>query len=86
MSLTWHKVPEQFGIGFYHLDDLSEIIDAVLREGGYRLFAWTEDGETPIFRIHLDADFMHQALVLAEHFDDTAECEDVVCSGQGQAA
>jgi hypothetical protein len=38
MSVSWRIAPEQVGIGFDHLDQLSEIIDAMTREGRYRLF------------------------------------------------
>jgi hypothetical protein len=41
------------------------------------VFAWAEDGEAAVFRIRIDADFLQQVLVLAEHFGDTADCEDV---------
>ena len=86
MSLTWRIAPEQVGIGFDHLDELSETIDAVVREGRYRLFTGAEDGEAAVFRIHIDTDFLQQVLVLAEHFGDTADCEDVAYPGHGQAA
>jgi len=86
MSLTWCIAPEQVGISFDHLDELGEIIDAVVREGRYRLFPGTEDGEAAVFRIHIDTDFLQQVLVLAEHFGDTADCEDVAYAGHGQAA
>ena len=86
MSLAWRIVPEQVGIGFDHLDDLSEIIDAVVCEGRYCLFTGTEDGEAAVFRIHLDTDFLQQVFVLAEHFGDTADGEDVAYPGHGQAA
>ena len=86
MSLTWRIVSEQVGIGFDHLDELSEIIDAVLREGRYRLFSGAEDGEAAVFRIHIDTDFLQQVLVLAEHFGDPADCEEVAYPGHGQAA
>jgi hypothetical protein len=33
MSLTWRIAPEQVGIGFDHLDQLREIVDAGVREG-----------------------------------------------------
>ena len=86
MSLTWRMVSEQVGIGFDHLDELSEIIDAVVREGRYRLFTGAEDGEAAVFRIHFDTDFLQQVLVFAEHFGDPADCEDVAYPGHRQAA
>jgi hypothetical protein len=86
MSLRWRISPEQVGIGFDHLDQLSEIIDAVAGEGRYRLFPGTEDGEAAIFRIHIDTDFLQQVLVLIEHFGDAGDCEDVAYPGHGQAA
>ena len=45
-----------------------------------------EDGEATVFRIHFDADFLQQVLVLAEHFGDTADGEDVADPSHGQAA
>ena len=42
-------MPEQVGIGFDDFDELSEIFDAVVREGRYRLFGGPEDGETAVF-------------------------------------
>jgi hypothetical protein len=86
MSLTWRIVPEQVGIGFDDLDELSEIVDAVLREGRYRLVAGAEDSEAAVFGIHIDTDFLQQVLVFTEHFGDTADCEDVAYAGHGQAA
>ena len=86
MSLTGRIAPEQVGIGFDHLDERSEIIDAVGREGRRRLFPEAEDGETAVFGIHIDTDFLQQVLVLAEHFGDTADCEDLAYPGHGQAA
>ena len=86
MSLTWRIAPEQVGIGFDHFDELSEIIDAVVREGRYRLFTGAEDGEAAVSRIHIDTDFLQQVFVLAEHFGDTADCEDVAYPGHDQAA
>jgi hypothetical protein len=65
MSLSWRIAPERVGIDFDHLDQLSEIIDAVAREGRYRLFPGAEDGGAAIFRIHFDTDFLQQVLVLA---------------------
>ena len=53
MSLTWRIAPEQVGIGFDPLDELSEIIDAVVREGRYRLFTGTENGEAAVGIEHL---------------------------------
>jgi hypothetical protein len=41
------------------------------------------DGEAAIFRIHFDTDFLQEVLVLAEHFGDTADCEDVAYPGHG---
>ena len=73
MSVRWRIAPEQVGIGFGHVDELSEIIDAVVREGRYRLFTRPEDGEAAVFRIHFDTDFLQQVLVLAKHFGDTAD-------------
>lgn len=86
MSVRWRVAPEQVGIGFGHVDQLSEIIDAVAREGRYRLFPRPDDDEAAIFRIHIDTDFPQQVLVLAEHFGDPAECEDVAYPSHGQAA
>jgi hypothetical protein len=77
MSLTWRIAPEQVGIGFDHLGEFSETIDAVVHEGRCRPFTGTEHGEAAVFRIHIDTDFLRQVLVLAEHFGDTADCEDV---------
>ena len=54
MSLTWRIAPEQLGIGFDHLDELSEIIDVIMREGHYRLFTGAEDGEATVFRVQID--------------------------------
>jgi len=86
MSLAWRLVPEQVRIGFDHLDELGEIVDAVVGESRYCLFTGTEDGEAAVFRIHLDADFLQQVFVLAEYFGDTADGEDVPYPGHGQAA
>ena len=86
MSLAWRIVPEQVGIGFDHLDELGEIVDAIVPESRYRLFTEVEDGEAAVFRIHLDTNFLQQVLVLAEHFGDTADGEDVAYPGHGQAA
>jgi len=86
MSLAWRIAPEQTGIGFDHLDELSEIIDAVGREGRYRLFPGAENGEAAVLRVHIGTDFLQQILVLAEHFGDPADCEDVAYPGHGQAA
>lgn len=74
------------GIIFVHSDKLSEIIDTTIREGRYCLFTDAEDRETAVFRIHFDADFLQPILVLAEHFGDTADCEDAADSGHDQAA
>ena len=68
MSLTWRIAPEQVGFGFVDFDEFSEIIDAEVCEGRYRLFAGAEDDETTVFRVHFDADVMQPVLVLAEHF------------------
>jgi hypothetical protein len=86
MSLAGRIAPEQVGIGFDHLDELGEIVDAVVGESRYCLFIWVEDGEAAVFGIHLDADFLQQVFVLAEHFGDTADGEDVAYPGHGQAA
>ena len=86
MSLTWRIAPEQVGIGFVDFDEFSEIIDAEVCEGRYRLFAGAEDDEATVFRVHFDADFMQPVLVLAEHFGDTGDGEDVTYPGHGQAA
>jgi hypothetical protein len=77
---------KQVGIGFDDLDELSEIVDAVVREGRYRVVTGAEDSEATIFRIHVGTDFLRQVLVFAEHFGDTADCEDVTYAGHGQAA
>jgi hypothetical protein len=86
MLLAWRIAAEQIGIGFDHLDELSEIITAFVCEGGCRPFSGAEDGDAAVFRIHVDADFLQQVLVLAEHFGDPADCEDVAYPGHGQAA
>ncbi len=86
ISLAWRIALEQVGIGFNDLDEFGEIIDAVVREGRYCLFTGTEDGEAAVFRIHLDTDFLQQVFVLAEHFGDTADCEDEAYPGHDQAA
>ena len=39
MSPALRIEPAQVGVGIDHFDELSEIIDAVAREGRYRFFA-----------------------------------------------
>ena len=85
-SLGRRVATEQVGVGFVHLDERSEILDAEGCEGRYRLFTGAEDGETAVFRIHFVADLMQPILVLAEHFGDTGDGEDVAYPGYGQAA
>ena len=36
-SLWWRVATEQIGVGFVHLDELDEIVDAGACEGRYRL-------------------------------------------------
>ena len=86
MSLTWRIAPEQARVGFIYFDELGEIIDAVVREGRYCFFAYAEDSEAAVFRIHFDADVTQPVLVLAQHFGDTADCEDGAYRSHGQAA
>jgi hypothetical protein len=62
MSLTWRIAPEQVGIGFVDFDELSEIVDAEVCEGRYRLFARAEHDEATVFRVHFDADVMQPVL------------------------
>src|SRR6266852_3944978 len=57
-SLTWRITLEQVRIGFDRLDERSEIIDAVGREGRYRLFPGAENGEAAVLRVHIDADLL----------------------------
>jgi hypothetical protein len=85
-SLTWRIAPEQVRIGFDHLDERSEIIDAVGREGRYRLFPGAENCEAAILGVHIDADLLQQVLVFSEHFCDAGDCEDVAYPCHGQAA
>lgn len=77
---------EQVGVGFVHLDELDEIVDAGACEGRYRIFTGTKNGETAVFRIHFDADLVQPVLVLADHFSDTGDGEDVAYPGHDQAA
>jgi hypothetical protein len=79
-------VPEQVGIGFVDLDEFSEIIDAEVCEGRYRLITGAEDGEAAVFRVHFGADLVQPILVLAKHFGDTADGEDVTYPSHRQAA
>ena len=46
----WRVATEQVGIGFVHLDELSEIIDAEACEGRYRLVTGAKDGEAAVLR------------------------------------
>ena len=61
MSLARRIVPEQFGVSSDYFDELSEIIDAVVREGRYWVFTGAKDGEAAVFRIHLDTDFLYKS-------------------------
>ena len=63
-----------------------EVIDAKACKCGCRFFTEAENAETTVFRIQLDADLVQPLLILAEHFGDTADREDVADSGHGQAA
>src|ERR1017187_9741952 len=85
-SLWWRVAMEQVGVGFVHLDELDEIVDAGACEGRYRLFAGAEDGETAVFQVHFGADLVQPVLVLADHFSDTSDGEDVAYPGHDQAA
>jgi hypothetical protein len=65
------------------LDELGEVIDAEACNGGCRFFAESENAETTVFRIQYDTDLVKPLLILAEHFSDTADREDVADSGRG---
>lgn len=86
MSLTWRIAPEQVGIGFDHLDEFSEIIDAVGREGRYQLFPGAENCEAAVLWVHIDADLLQQVFIFTEHLGDAGDCEDVAYPCLGQAA
>ena len=85
-SLARFRAGKQTGIGFIDLDELGEVIDAEACKGGCRFFAEAENSETTVFRIQYDADLVQPLLILAEHFSDTADREDVADPGHGQAA
>jgi hypothetical protein len=85
-SLWWRVAMEQVGVGFVHLDELDEIVDAGACEGRYRLFTEAKNGETAVFRVHFDADLVQPVLVFADHFGDTGDGEDVAYPGHDQAA
>jgi hypothetical protein len=85
-SATRGVPSHQIWISFIDLDELSEIIDAVVREGRYCLFTGAEDGEAAVFGVHFDGDFLQPVLVLAEHLGDASDGEDVTYPGHGQAA
>src|ERR1017187_479783 len=85
-SLWWRVAMEQVGVGFVHLDELDEIVDAGACEGRYRLFTEAKNGETAVFRVHFGADLLQPILVLADHFGDTGDGEDVAYPGHDQAA
>src|SRR3979490_3068984 len=86
MSLAWRITPEQTGIGFDHLDELSEIIDAVGREGRYRLFPGAENGEAAVFGEHVDRERVQPVFIFAKHFGGVGDGEDAGDGSQGQAA
>ena len=67
-SLWWRVAMEQGGVGFVHLDELDEIVDAGACEGRYRLFTEAKNGETAVFRVHFGGDLLQPILVLADHF------------------
>jgi hypothetical protein len=85
-SLARFRAGKQTGIGFIDLDELGEVIDAEACKGGCRFFAEAENSETTVFRIQYNADLVQPLLILAEHFSDTADREDVADPGHGQAA
>ena len=82
---TLQTQAQQAGVSFVDIDELCEVIDAEACEGRYGFFTGAEDGEAAVFRIHFDADFLQQVLVLAQHFGDTGDCEDVADRGHDQA-
>jgi hypothetical protein len=84
-SLGWREAAKKAGVSFVDIDKLCEVIDAEACEGRYGFFTGAEDGEAAVFRIHFDADFLQQVLVLAQHFGDTGDCEDVADRGHDQA-
>ena len=85
-SLARFRAGKQTEIGFIDLDELGEVIDAEACKGGCEFFAEAENSETTVFRIQYDADLVQPLLILAEHFSDTADREDVADPGHGQAA
>jgi hypothetical protein len=47
------------------------------------IFAEAEEAETTVFRIQYDADLVEPLFILAEHFSDTVDREDVADPGHG---
>jgi hypothetical protein len=73
-------------IGSHVYDDLYQVLDAMLGEGGYAILADPVDVQASVLGEHVDRQLVKPVLVLAEHFGDIADGEDVRGGGQGQAA
>ena len=65
---------------------LLQALDAILSERSYAIVADAVDVQAPIFREHVDREFVQPVLILAEQFGDVGDGEDACDGSQDQAA
>jgi hypothetical protein len=82
--LQGHTAPLTFV--FIDPDELAQIFDAIISEGGHVILADAINGDDAVLGHHLDADLLEPVLILSEHFGDAGDGEDAGDRSHGQAA